>query len=300
VRQIASATSLSHASTARAFVPLVVELLFLDPLDRARGAAEGARLGRARRVPDHRKPGDHLHRAFRRVGDATTAGVAGDPAKAARQFTADRRAALYRELGRDRLEGEQVERANVDTVPASRALLRRDDRKLLVVHVDRVEGAGPVAVAEAQTAPGTGSTPAVDHEGRAARVEALVVRDASDRGLASGAVQTGNALLLERGIHTQEPGDVLDGVGSGDRALARDRDVRHQRLGEGVTTRLSARTAVGSRQHALDHLDAGILLHAEIAIRGCEHQAEERRDAQHDPAGDEDFVHCLSSQSSPS
>ena len=30
-----------------------------------------------------------------------------------------------------------------------------------------------------------------------------------------------------------------------------------------MTSRLSARAAIGARQHALDHLDAGILLHAD-------------------------------------
>jgi hypothetical protein len=85
----------------------------------------------------------------------------------------------------------------------------------------------------------------------------------------------GNLLLNMNGLDPHDVGDLIGNVLAAGNATHNVSLAVHDGLGKTGTTRQAARTAVGTRQNLLDHLDTAIDLHEEYARGDEEAYAEE-------------------------
>jgi hypothetical protein len=113
--------------------------------------------------------------------------------------------------------------------------------------VNRVEGAGPLTVAESEAAP-RASLATTGHDGRGTTAfEAAVFGDLVRLQLAAGALQSCNQFFGMAGVDLEELGDVLDRVDRADRALAGLYLAGDELLGERqATPTLRKRCAIAS------------------------------------------------------
>ena len=229
----------------------------------------------------------------RSVGGAAAAGVARRAAAAQRRLAFERRVALDEDLLGLRNQHEEIQRTHLDAVAAGGAGLRVHRGQGVVVHVEGVEGADSLAVAQAEAAPGAAEAAAIDHGRRVAGAHALVPGEGAHVAETAGALEPGDALLLGSHSDAEKRSDLLEGARVGHRALARRRLGGEELPGEGRAAGLAAGTAVVPRQHLFHHLEPRVLLHPEEAVRHREQTGEEEPQPGHDGDRCRDFSHAV-------
>jgi hypothetical protein len=231
---------------------------------------------------DYRQPVYDIDDSGRSIGRATPAGITGNGTARSSCFTCQRRVALHEQMLGCRNDREEIKRTRIHAVSAGCTEIGIDLRETLPVHGNCVERTGDLAVAQSKTAPGTCPTAAVDNDRALAGRDAFVSGEIRDQALSSCTLEACHALLVTAHVYTQESGDLDEGFCGADRAFS-GRDLAFdEAAGEGLASRLAARSTVISGQQGFNFLKPRILFDPEEMIRRSQNGSEDHAQPGHD------------------